>query len=79
MNAKTRNSILDTVAELRADDDFFYVAVNRCVGGGDRNTNLRLADGQIIEAVVRAEDVLGNFTVVLRDGGIRQYLSEEVA
>ncbi len=70
---------LEAAKQMIADPDFDFVWTHTDIDGHSPDCGLFLRDGQSIPALVCALDILGNYTVVLRDGGTRQYLSDEVA
>lgn len=78
LTQKVKKHALAQMTTMADDPDFNYMVAARAIGGSVDACGIKLRDGRFIDALVTARDVLGNWTVVLLDGGIRQYLAEEV-
>ena len=79
MKNSVRTSALETVSQIADDPDFSYLKTSKDIGGSCDTCGLLLASGEFVLTLAVACDVLGNWTIVLMDGGIRQYLKDEVA
>ena len=71
-------AIREAIEDFRNDPDFNHIWVSTEIGGDTAGCGVWLKDGRDIKCVAVAQDILGNFTIVLPNGGIRQYLAEEV-
>lgn len=75
---EARAAAVEARTQMEADPQFRHVWSHPAIGGTSNHCGVWLKDGRDIKGLVTAIDILGNVTVVLEDGGTRQYLDGEV-